>query len=146
MQVVPFKEIRFFLLAVTFVCALSCKKNDDNNPNSSDVATTITSGNWRITQFLEDNVDETAHFSGYMFTFNPAGTATAVKSGNTVNGYWSAGNDDSKVKLNLEFGNNDPWEELNEDWQVLERNDTKIRLQHVSGGDGSTDFLTFERN
>lgn len=132
------------LIVVAVVCAISCKK--DNNNNTSSLTATITSGNWRITQFMEDNVDETAHFAGYAFTFGQSGNVTAVQGGNIVNGQWSAGNDDSKDKLNLDFGNDDPWEELNEDWRILERIDSKIRLQHTSGGDGSIDYLTFERN
>lgn len=35
---------------------------------------------------------------------------------------------------------------LSDDWDVLERTDTKIRLIDVSGGNGGTDYLTFEKN
>ena len=36
--------------------------------------------------------------------------------------------------------------DLSDDWDIVERTDTKIRLQDVSGGNGGTDYLTFEKN
>ncbi|MGN6490853.1 MAG: hypothetical protein ACTHLE_02575 [Agriterribacter sp.] len=146
MRVLTFSKTGILLIAAAVIGATSCKKDSDNNSNALALTATITSGNWRITQFMEDNVDETAHFSGYIFSFDQSGNATAVRESNTINGHWSAGNDDSKDKLNLDFGSSDPWEELNEDWRILERTNSKLRLQHTSGGDGSVDYLTFERN
>ena len=35
--------------------------------------------------------------------------------------------------------------EINEDWDILSMIDKKIELKHVSGGNGGTDFLTFEK-
>ncbi|MEZ4988540.1 MAG: hypothetical protein R2795_26535 [Saprospiraceae bacterium] len=37
------------------------------------------------------------------------------------------------------------FEELNEDWEIISQSDTRIELVHVSGGNGGTDYLTFER-
>ena len=48
--------------------------------------------------------------------------------------------------MNLNFGTSNPFDELEEDWDVLEATDDIIRLKDISGGDGTTDFLTFERN
>ncbi|MBR9922643.1 MAG: hypothetical protein GYB31_17560 [Bacteroidetes bacterium] len=119
------------------------------DPDPQDVTDDLTSNNsgeWIITSFIEDdNDDETSKFSGYTFTFEDDGTATATVNGNTTIGSWSDGNDDSTTKLVLFYGNDDPLEELNDDWRVLSSTDEKIELTHVSGGDGSTDFLTFER-
>ena len=39
-----------------------------------------------------------------------------------------------------------PFEEISEDWRVISRTTTKIELKHISGGDGSTDYLTFEKD
>jgi hypothetical protein len=39
-----------------------------------------------------------------------------------------------------------PFDELNDDWHIIEETSTKIRLQDVSGGSGGTDLLTFEKN
>ena len=37
------------------------------------------------------------------------------------------------------------FEELNDDWDVVSQSATKIELIDVSGGNGGTDYLTFER-
>ena len=137
----------FFVTALIglMILTLSSCKNDDSSP-SSDVTNTIEQGTWRITYFNDSGTDELYHFTGYNFTFKN-GIVTATKSGSaTVTGTYSDGNDDSQKKFIMNFGSAEPWEELSEDWVVLERTTSKIRLQHVSGGNGGTDTLTFEKN
>jgi hypothetical protein len=34
---------------------------------------------------------------------------------------------------------------LNDDWDILELNNSVIKLIDISGGNGGTDYLTFER-
>lgn len=121
----------------------SCKK-DDSSPSST-IDNTVQQGNWKITLFNDSGNDETNHFTGYEFTFNADGTVVATSNGNTVNGIWSTGNDDSQSKLVLNFGATSPFDELNEDWHVTEETSTLIRCEHISGGNGGTDFLNFEK-
>ncbi|HEX5023766.1 MAG TPA: hypothetical protein VFV68_00780 [Agriterribacter sp.] len=136
-----------FLVLGSSLCLItgSCKKDDTSPATASDVSTSVSSGSWKVTYFVDDNVDKTIDFSGYTFTFNKNGTVAAVKTGNTENGTWSAGNDDSTVKFIIDFNAPDPFEEISEDWHVVERTNTKIRLEHVSGGDGHLSYLTFEK-
>lgn len=128
-----------------FVAGLSCKKSDNNNNAPQDLAGSLVSGNWKVTAFIEDNVDETADFAGFVFSFTQGGTTTATRLATTVTGSWLTRTDSGKLKFELSYDNIDPVEELNEDWVVLERSATRIRLQHTSGGDGSVDLLTLER-
>ncbi len=140
-------KFSFFAVALIsiMILTLSSCKNDDSSPNS-DVSNTIEQGNWRITYFNESGDDKLYHFAGYNFTFKN-GVVTATKSGSsTVTGTYSEGIDDSQTKFILNFGSTNPWEEISEDWVILEKTSTKIRLQHVSGGNGGTDLLTFEKN
>lgn len=37
-------------------------------------------------------------------------------------------------------------DELTDDWDIISYTDTKIQLVDVSGGNGGTDYLTFEKN
>ena len=48
------------------------------------------------------------------------------------------------MKLNLDFCQQEPWDDLEDDRDVLSISDSKIDLKDVSGGDGSIDLLTFE--
>ena len=138
------KFLGFLFLTLTIFSA--CHKNDDDSPSTSELAAVATTGTWRVTWFFEDNRDQTSIFTGYTFTFNGNSAVTAIKGSSSIVGSWATGIDDSKSKLVLAFASPSSFEELNEDWLVIESTSTKIRLQHKSGGNGDTDFLTFERN
>lgn len=137
------------LLTVSALFTSSCNKNDDNSQASistSLVTNTVLNGTWHVTYYWDNDHEETASFSGYNFTFGAGNTLTATKNGTTIAGTWSAGNDDSQVKLILNFASPADFAEISDDWHVTERTDTRIKLEDVSGGNGHTDFLTFEKN
>jgi hypothetical protein len=150
-----------FLLAGIALFALASCSDDDNgstNNNSgtvADVVNTATQGTWRITSYIEDANDETNHFTGYNFTFGNSGALTASNGSNTYAGAWSVtdsnnSNDDdspgSDVDFNINFASPADFEDLSDDWDIQERTATKIKLVDVSGGNGGTDYLTFEKN
>lgn len=139
----------FIALGVTIS---SCSK-DDSNPSSKDTVTnTVTDGSWRITYFFDTDKEETGNFTGYNFTFGSDGVLTARNGINTYSGSWSitssSSNDDSLDDLDfmIFFTTPSDFEELSEDWEILSRSDSKIELRHISGGNGGTDLLTFEKN
>lgn len=120
--------------------------NDNTGVDDSTLVQALTSGDWYITNYFDDD-DETASFTDLVFNFSTDGTATANGSGMTTDGTWSTSSgDETDLELNLNFGVSPPFDELEEDWDVLEVTNEIIRLKDISGGDGSTDFLTFERN
>lgn len=138
------------------VCALtfstiSCSDDNDNNASETTVTqinNTVTSGSWRVTNYAEDGVDHTSDFTGYNFTFSSENVLTANNGTNTYNGIWTATNDDdsnNEINFNIFFGSPDNFAELSEDWDIIERTSTKLRLRDDSS-DGSTDYLTFEKN
>ena len=135
-----------FVLAFAAFCFSSCDKNDDNSITTTIVSNTVTSGTWRVTYFWDTDHEETFHFNGYSFTFTGGNVLTAINGSTTVTGTWQTGTDNSTVKLIINFTTPPDFAELSEDWHVLERTDTKIRLRHISGGSGGTDYLTFEKN
>ena len=136
-----------FALSILSVLFVSCKK-DDPVPqiSSANVASTMSVGNWGVTYYLDNNLDQTSKFAGYTFVFDVNGSVTATKTGSAVNGTWTTGNDDSQVKFILGFNAPADFVEISDDWHVIERTDSKVRLEDVSGGNGGTDYLTFERN
>lgn len=105
----------------------------------------LTNGDWYITYFFDDT-NETEDFADYTFNFASDNTATATDMSEATNGSWSTtSGDDTELGLNLNFGAGIPLDELADDWDILEVTNDVIRLKDVSGGDGSEDFLTFER-
>ncbi len=141
------KTLHILSIFLLTLATIACKKDEVINP--SDTGTNLQSGTWHVTLFSEDSTIETHHFNGYSFQFNSNGTVSATKDGNTVSGTWTAGqeddDDDSQFKLILSFSTS-PLNELNDDWDILEQTSSKIRLQDISGGNGGTDLLTFEKN
>lgn len=135
----------------------SCSQDDDvitqgNTAAAQQVQTTVsTGGDWRITSFIDSGDDETAYFAGYTFQFLANDVVEAVSSSTTYTGTWSVGSnssdDDSSSDLdfNLFFALTNKFEELNDDWDIVSQSATKLELIDVSGGNGGTDYLTFER-
>jgi heat shock protein HslJ len=121
----------------------NCTNTNDDPVDVTAFEENLTTGVWYVTYFFDD-FDETSDFAGYEFTFNTDNTAQATNGSNNVNGTWNL-TSGSTPDLDLFFGENDPFDELDEDWDIIEANENIIRLKDISGGDGSTDFLTFER-
>ena len=133
--------ILFLFIAMTGL--VSCT-NDDNSIDPVVTGNTLKEGSWKITYFWDKDHDETSDFSDYDIVFNEDGTVTASGGTDTITGTWSTGTDDSQPKLNLFFSAS-PFDELTEDWHIIEQSDVLIKTEHVSGGDGMTEFLNLEK-
>ena len=126
---------------------ISCKKDDDSSNSGStfNTSTIITQGVWKISLFKDNNVDETSNYTGYQFTFTGGGSAVAISGSLVTNGTWSTLNDNSQNKLELKFGTTPPLDEISEDWHVVAASSTTLQMEHVSGGNGGTDYLTIQK-
>lgn len=137
--------------------AMSCDKDDDNTQQQETTAqqtqNTAQSGSWKITYFFDSDQNETNHFNGYTFTFKENGSLVAVNGSTTITGTWSvtdsnSSDDDggsSDTDFNIFFASPPDFEELSDDWDIISVTNSKIELTDVSGGNGGTDFLTFEK-
>lgn len=149
-----------FLLCVISLVACTNDDDEDVTPTNTNNTTTIQSqiqsnvqeGIWRISLFSEDGQDETNNFSGYSFTFNTNGSLLASNQTNNYNGTWSVSDsnpsDDSisDIDFNILFNLTNNFQDLNDDWDVISHSSSKIELRDISGGNGGTDLLTFEKN
>ncbi|WP_339609443.1 hypothetical protein [uncultured Planktosalinus sp.] len=123
----------------------NCVEPNDDPPAPLDLETVLTTDSWFVSYFFDDE-DETYEYAGFEFFFNPGGEATASDGSTSIAGSWSVTtSSDGQLKLNLDFGDDDPFDELEEDWKVIEFTNELIRLFDVIGGDGTTDYLTFSR-
>lgn len=119
----------------------ACKK-DVSNQTTGEV---LNSGKWRVSYFWDKDHDETSDFAGYEFRFDN-GTVTASNGSNTITGtYNDQGSDDSTPKfiINMNTGTGS-FDELTDDWHVIEKSNTLIRLQEESGS-GGIEYLNFSR-
>jgi hypothetical protein len=141
----------FICLSVIFSLT-SCSNGDNTNLTPTVVQNNVQTGGWRITSYIDSGKDETSHFSGYTFTFQTNGTLTATNGSTTNSGSWSIGDnnpsDDSvdSLHFNIVFNLSNDFEKLSEDWNFISQSSNKIELIHVSGGNGGTDTLTFEKS
>lgn len=148
------KQLWLILLLLSFGI-ISCSDNEESNPEwppKQQIEDFMISGSWRITKFVDSGKDETNHFTGYDFVFNENGVLDSSNGTNTYSGTWSItdsnSNDDSPDDLdfNILFNLTNDFEDLNDDWDILSVSASKIELVDVSGGNGGTDLLTFEKN
>lgn len=153
-----FKSYVLIMLTISLM-SMQCSSDDDNNPadNSAEIQNVINtagSGNWVITYFFDTDSDETSNYSGYEFTFGENGVLTASNGTNTYTGTWSVtddsnssddSNDDDDIDFNISFMSPANFEELSDDWDIISHSSTKIELIDISGGNGGTDYLTFEK-
>jgi len=152
------KKIILAILVSGAFFITSCSSDDNggstNNPTVNEIVQTISTGTWRITSYIDSGNDETNDFTGYNFTFTADNNAvTATNGTNTYSGLWSVtddSDDDSPNDIDFDLTFNAPspnsFIDLTDDWDVLERTATRIKLVDVSGGNGGTDYLTFEKN
>ena len=140
-----------FVLTTSSMCS-----NDDDSPttsrNPSDIINIVNNGTWRITYYYDTDHEETSNFNGYNFTFGESNVLTASNGTNSYTGTWSVtdsnSNDDnlSDLDFNIAFSSPAQFEELTDDWEIIEKSSTLIKLKDVSGGNGGTDYLTFAKN
>lgn len=154
----------YLLLTVLFTAFTGCSGDDDSNSvnaNPQPVIDAAVSGSWKITYFFDTDSEETNNFTNYVFTFGPNGVLTATNGTDTVTGTWSVtdshnsggdGSDDDNsshnsndLDFNISFASPANFAELSDDWDILSYNTSKIELKDVSGGNGGTDLLTFEK-
>lgn len=141
------------VLSVLFLSLNSCKKKkEDKSKTQNQIVANVQSGTWRITKFIDSGADETNNFNGYNFTFGSTGSLTANDGTNNYSGTWSISDSNSDddtqndLHFNINFNLTNDFEDLNDDWDFVSQSATKIELIDVSGGNGGTDYLTFEKN
>lgn len=153
------KKIKFslvmtmlFMLTTSSMCSSDDNSSSSNVNNPIDVINIVNNGTWRITYYYDTDQEETSSFNGYNFTFGASNVLTASNGTNNYSGNWSVtdsnSNDDnpSDLHFNIAFSSPAQFEQLSDDWEIIEKSATIIKLKDVSGGNGGTDFLTFTKN
>ena len=145
--------VMFLAPILILLFAVGCTDDDEpSNNTQNEIESDVQKGTWKITKFIDSDKDETNDFAGYDFTFLSSGVLRADNGTNQYDGTWSItdsnSNDDSQDDLdfNINFNLMNDFEDLNDDWDIISRSSTKIELIDISGGNGGTDYLTFEKN
>lgn len=133
--------------AVMFSACSTEDDDDNNNLNNSEIVNVAQSGTWRISSFIDSGEDETNDFNGYSFTFGDNNVLTATNNSNSQIGTWSVtGSSSPDFNIFFPVPESNPFEDLNDDWDIVNISNSTISLIDVSGGNGGTDTLVFQKN
>ena len=80
---------RLYIIFILFFVALSfsCKKFIQQQEEKA-VMAIITNGNWYVAQYIQNDSNITASFSGYLFKFDANGIVTGTKGSVSQKGAW----------------------------------------------------------
>ncbi|CAM3376541.1 hypothetical protein [Aequorivita lipolytica] len=139
------------LIVLAIVIFASCSSDDDsgdvNTNEFENIKTTLPQGEWEVSKLIDGQTDHTASFESFVFTFKEDGTVRAQNDLFTENGTWaydnSSSSSDSSEELILQFSEMTPFDEINDDWDIVSVSNSKIELSDVSGGNGDVELLTF---
>ena len=151
------------LIGLTSILTLfmfsSCEEGNDDEQNMTsvdmnEISSFVISGDWQITYFFDTDEEETSDFNGYSFVFGSNGVLTASNGTQEIAGSWSITDSsssddddpDSDVDFNISFSAPDNFEDLSDDWDIVSYSATRIELIDISGGNGGTDRLIFDKS
>ena len=126
-----------------------CDEDDDNDHNDDDADDTgliaaLLGGDWKITHYFS-GTDETESFADFIITFHDDSTTLASNGVSSVEGEWETNGDDGTLMLELELGEESPFDTMLDNWDVLEFNSSLIQLKNVNTEDGSETTMTLEK-
>jgi hypothetical protein len=144
------------LLVFMIFGLLACTDDSENTGPQygvNEITDIVVNGQWRVSYFVDSNQDKTGNFNGFTFQFTSDGSLAASSDAISYSGSWMVAKDDSgedvndldNVDFNVLFATPTAFVDLNEDWEIVTLTESRIELAHVSGSNGETDLLTFEK-
>lgn len=128
------------VIVVALLTIAGCTKDD----TSSSISGKISGNTWKLTYYWDKDKDETHKFAGYTFLFNTDQSIDVNTGASTVMGTWTFDtSDDSHDHFIISFPATEPFEDLTDDWEVIQITKDEISLKDVSGS-GGTEYLTFK--
>ncbi|TNE62173.1 MAG: hypothetical protein EP344_05265 [Bacteroidetes bacterium] len=112
------------ILAALFWMGCSKSNDDDSNP----INVQLGNGTWVVSYFWDKDKEETSDFNGYSFEFQDNGLLLAyLPDGTTKTGQWTVNN--SSNKLILTIAGTYALDEMSDDWLIMQKTNTEIKLQ-----------------
>lgn len=130
-------KTRVLAIAVAFLAVSmglsGCRFFDDDplGPDTSgELRAAVENTSWVVSLLMDDGLDVTASVAEYQLTFGADGTLGLVNTvtSDVVTGTWRAGYDDGSTKLWINLPNVDPYDELDEDWDLILQTDDRLEF------------------
>jgi hypothetical protein len=121
------------LLVVLLFSLFSCKKAIQQAQENA-IIQAMTTGQWIVTEFKQNGVDNTNSFSGYSFKYNTDRTVNAIKnSAVETTGTWDANSDNMTISANFNNSANQPLPLLNGIWHIDNTTWTSVNASMTVG-------------
>jgi hypothetical protein len=118
---------KLYTILALLVSLSGCIKSAEIKIQTDLVTQAITTGQWKVTYYLDNNTDKTASFSVYLFQFKTNSTVDAINNGTLEStGSWSANATDRTITSNFSNGSstlqllNGTWLITNSTWTSVE--------------------------
>ena len=106
----------------------------------------LVEGEWTVAKYETENGNIANIFENYIVGFKENGKIYGEGNGQNIFGSWLGfRNLDGHLKLGLNFGDNDPFMELNHRWKIVEITENRIELKDYSHSGTIERILVFER-
>lgn len=102
-------------------------------------------GQWEVANHTEDGVVLTEMYNGYVLEFNNDWTVSAKNGTVEVEGVWEPYYDNNMLQLYLYFGENQPLNELNNNWYFDKMTDGRVVFRNMMDGTMDATKLVLER-
>ena len=119
-----------------------CPNDDEDLEYTNNI---LMEGEWEVAYFEEDEVNETEYFLEYVLNFKDTGSVLVERDNQYFSGSWLAFRYDGNLRLALNFGDNDPFFELNNRWKIVEITQNRIELIDYSNNGSIEKKLVFEQ-
>ena len=110
-------------------------------------------GEWKITQFTLNKVQNTADYTDYIFVFEDANNLSAISTLDDVSGTWRISNDSGSefdsyndVDFHIFFTSTGKLGELANNYDVISATNNEISLTLGENENGTTASLRFSKN
>lgn len=120
--------------------------------NQNNVTIIVTDGTLKITLDWDSDLNEAINFNRFNFSFQTNNLLTANDGTNTYNGTWSITDTNgyienlSDLKFEITFNAPIHFVEIIDDWEIIDKSASYIKLRDVIDSNGQKDFLAFSKN
>ncbi len=131
--------VALMIATVLFLSACSKSSPVADATNSTGVTaasltTTLTSGTWVVSSFIQRTEDKTSKFADFVFVFSTDGTVTATSKGLETKGSWQYTpavtyyGSSSKSAIALSMGSARPFDLLTKTWNFISLTSTTLKV------------------
>lgn len=151
------KRFKIVLVLLVVSLVLSCDTDRDDielsKAESNQLNLIVKSGEWKISQYTYNNIENTANYSDYVFMFEENNNLSAISSIDEVDGTWRVSNDSgdefdsyNDVDFHIFFTSTGKLGELANNYDVIAATNNEIRLNLGENSAGDTASLIFSKN